>query len=350
MSKRVLLTVSGEIPVDVAAQVAAGVRPRPDYAVLAGEFGADLLDFTGARRRGGRLGRVIERGAGRKALLAWVTFRSRRAYDVVVTDGEQIGLPFAALCRASGRRGGQHFMIVHVLSVRKKIIPWKLLRLGRYVDKLIVYASAQRRFAVEQLGVAPERVVLTPFMVDTDFFSPAESPRSSRRTICSVGLERRDFHTLCAAVEGLDVDVVLAVGSNWSTQPDRITGSPLPSNVRLCTLDFVALRALYAECRFVVMPLDETDFQAGVTTILEAMAMGKTVVCSATTGQTDVLVDGRTGLYVPPGDPVALRVAIERLLDDPDYAAELGRAARADAEERFDVVVYAKGLAAEVLA
>ena len=350
MSRRVLLTVSGVIPLDVEDQVAAGVRPRPDYAMLAAEFGAELLDFEGARRQSGRFGRIIERLAGPKALLAWATFRSRRAYDTVVTDGEQIGLPFAALCRLTARKSPTHFMIVHVLSVRKKILPWKLLRLGHYVDNLIVYASAQRQFAIEELHVAPERVVLTPFMVDSQFFTPAPADRLPRRMICSVGLERRDYHTLCAAVDGLDVDVVLAVGSHWSTQPDRITGRALPPNVSVCTLDFVPLRELYAECLFVVMPLHETDFQAGVTTILEAMAMGKAVVCSATAGQTDVLVEGRTGLYVPPGDPTALRAAIERLLGDPDYAIELGRAARADALERFDVVRYAKRLAAQVLA
>jgi glycosyltransferase involved in cell wall biosynthesis len=348
MSRRVLLTVSGVIPDDVEGEVAAGIRPRPDYAMLAAEFGADLLDFAGARRQSGRLGRIIERFAGPKPLLAWATFRSRRSYDSVVTDGEQIGFPFAALCQIADRKFRAHSMICHVLSVRKKTLLWKLFRLGARVDKLIVYASAQRRFAIEELGVAPDRVVLTPFMVDTQFFSPTSDP--ARRMICSVGLERRDYQTLCAAVDGLDVDVVIAIGSNWSTQPDLITGRPLPPNVSACTLDFVALRSLYAECLFVVMPLVEIDFQAGVTTILEAMAMGKAVVCSATTGQTDVLVDGRTGLYVPPGDPAALRAAIERLLDDPDYATQLGRAARADAEERFDVVQYAKGLAEQVVA
>jgi glycosyltransferase involved in cell wall biosynthesis len=185
-------------------------------------------------------------------------------------------------------------------------------------------------------------------MVDTQFFTPARAEESARQTICAVGLERRDYQTLVTAVDGLDVDVVIAVGSHWSTRPDLITGRPLPPNVTVCTLDFVALRALYAKCLFVVMPLFETDFQAGVTTILEAMAMGKAVVCSATTGQTDVLIEGRTGLYVPPGDPAALRAAIERLLGDPEHAAVLGRAARADAEERFDIVHYAKGLAAAV--
>jgi glycosyltransferase involved in cell wall biosynthesis len=349
MSKRVLLTVSGRIPHDVDAQVASGLRPRPDYLMLSDALGAELLDFEAARRHTGWFGRFIERLAGPKALLAWATFRVRRAYSAVVTDGEQIGIPYAALCKASSARFIRHSMICHVLSVPKKELPWKLLRLGTRVDKLFVYASAQRRFAIDELRVAPERVVLTPFMVDTQFFSPANVERPARRMICSVGLERRDFHTLCAAVEGLDVEVVIAVGSHWSTQPDRITGRPLPANVRVCTLDFVALRELYAECRFVVMPLVETDFQAGVTSILEAMAMGKAVVCSSTTGQTDVIVEGRTGLYAPPGDPRALRAAIVRLLDDPEYAIELGRAARVDAEQRFDVAEYAKRLAGEVL-
>jgi glycosyltransferase involved in cell wall biosynthesis len=349
MSKRVLLTVSGRIPPDVDVQVASGRRPRPDYLMLADALGADLLDFEAARRHVGWFGRIIERLAGPKALLAWATFRVRRAYSAVVTDGEQIGIPYAALGKASSAHFPHHSMICHVLSVPKKELPWKLLRLGTRVDKLFVYASAQGRFAIDELRVAPERVVLTPFMVDTQFFSPANVARPVRRMICSVGLERRDFHTLCAAVEGLDVEVVIAVGSHWSTQPDRITGRPLPANVRVCTLDFVALRELYAECLFVVMPLVETDFQAGVTSILEAMAMGKPVVCSSTTGQTDVIVEGRTGLYAPPGDPGALRAAIVRLLDDPEYAVELGRAARVDAEERFDVAQYAKRLAGEVL-
>ena len=38
-----------------------------------------------------------------------------------------------------------------------------------------------------------------------------------------------------------------------------------------------------------VMPLIETDFQAGVTTLLEAMAMAKPIVCTKNTGQTDVI-------------------------------------------------------------
>ena len=49
--------------------------------------------------RAGRVGRLIERLGGAGALLAWVCFRERRRYDAVFTDGEQVGLPLALLCR-----------------------------------------------------------------------------------------------------------------------------------------------------------------------------------------------------------------------------------------------------------
>ena len=81
------------------------------------------------------------------------------------------------------------------------------------------------------------------------------------------------------------------------------------------------LRDLYASSRFIVVALYETDFQAGVTTILEAMAMGKAVIASRTRGQRDVIEDGVTGIYVPPGDSAALRKAIVDLLASPERAA-----------------------------
>jgi glycosyltransferase involved in cell wall biosynthesis len=96
------------------------------------------------------------------------------------------------------------------------------------------------------------------------------------------------------------------------------------------------------------MPLYPTDFQAGVTTILEAMAMQRAVVCSRTAGQTDVIADGRTGVYVAPSDPTALRAALEELLADPERAARLGRAARDFVVDQCDVRVYAERLARAV--
>ncbi|HJU97214.1 MAG TPA: glycosyltransferase, partial [Jiangellaceae bacterium] len=61
---------------------------------------------------------------------------------------------------------------------------------------------------------------------------------------------------------------------------------------------------------------------------VEAMACGRPVVGSAVGGLLDTVVDGITGLLVPPRDPAALAGAVRGLLDDPDLHARFGRAAR----------------------
>jgi glycosyltransferase involved in cell wall biosynthesis len=67
----------------------------------------------------------------------------------------------------------------------------------------------------------------------------------------------------------------------------------------------------------------------------EAMAHGRPVVASAVGGHLDLVVDGETGLLVPPGDVRALRAALERLLGDAELRSRLGAAARERARERF---------------
>jgi glycosyltransferase involved in cell wall biosynthesis len=163
--------------------------------------------------------------------------------------------------------------------------------------------------------------------------------------ICTAGLERRDYPTLMRAVEGLDVDVVIAAASPWSTWADSSTGTEPPANVDIRRLDLFDLRQLYADAAFVVMPLEEVDFQAGITTILEAMAMSRAVVCSRTAGQDDTIVEGETGRYVPPGDADALRSAIVALLDDPAEAERLGRGGRSWVEQHASIERYADRLA-----
>jgi glycosyltransferase involved in cell wall biosynthesis len=346
----VLLTVSGTIPGDLDEHVVHGQRPRADYTVLSEAFDADLLDVPRARRVTGGVGRLLERAGGAGLLLALACFRQRSHYEVIVTDGEQVGLPLAALCRLFGRRRARHMMIVHVLSVPKKVLFMRTLRLVPVIDRFVVYCSAQRDHLVERLGARPEQISLTPFMVDSAFFAPAavEGERH-RRLVCSAGLERRDYPTLMRAVDGLDAEVVIAAASPWSRWADSSVGVEAPGNVEIRRLGFMDLRRLYAAAELVVMPLVEVDFQAGITTILEAMAMARPVVCTRTSGQTDTIVDGETGLYVPPGDAVALRGAITALLNDPERACQLGERARRWVEEHATVDRYAERLAADVL-
>jgi glycosyltransferase involved in cell wall biosynthesis len=62
--------------------------------------------------------------------------------------------------------------------------------------------------------------------------------------------------------------------------------------------------------------------------LVEAMACGLPVIACAVGGITEVLEEGRSGILIPPGDPEAIAVAIERLAADPRHAVDLGRRAR----------------------
>jgi len=70
---------------------------------------------------------------------------------------------------------------------------------------------------------------------------------------------------------------------------------------------------------------------------LEAMASGKPSVISRNGGLPEAAIDGVTGVVVAPGDIAAMSAGILRFLMNPDLAEKFGQAARARAEELFDI-------------
>ena len=70
-------------------------------------------------------------------------------------------------------------------------------------------------------------------------------------------------------------------------------------------------------------------------TIMEGMSLAKPAVVTSVGGIPSMVEHERTGLVVPPGDPVALATALERLLGDRHLAAKLGRAAFRRYLERY---------------
>jgi glycosyltransferase involved in cell wall biosynthesis len=212
----------------------------------------------------------------------------------------------------------------------------------------------------------PERAHLLPHFADERFWRSdapgADRPVSQgdgppRPTICSVGLEFRDYASLVAAACELEADVAIAASSHWSHHSACAGSTVLPANVHVASYEYLRLRRLYQRAESAVVPLREVGNQAGATVILAAMALGKPVVVSATRGQTDVIRDRRsngrgrvarqwwhgfvvahasdpalaqlpTGFYARPGNPAELARATHYLLEHPEEAAEFGRNAR----------------------
>ena len=222
---------------------------------------------------------------------------------------------------------------VPLVSFMSWISKWKkavvLKRVHSSVDRIVLWSSTQRDFAINVLGVPPRKVSFVRFYVDQEFWRPIPGAHDM---ICTAGVEMRDYVTFVEAMRGLDIrahiSAGLARGKVFPTMKAMYDRGPLPPNVSVNMLNPYELRAMYARARFIVVPLLPTETDNGLTVILESMAMGKAVICSRTEGQVDVIEDGVTGIYVPHGDPKALQEAIQYLWDHPGEADRMGAEGR----------------------
>lgn len=83
-------------------------------------------------------------------------------------------------------------------------------------------------------------------------------------------------------------------------------------------------------------------FEGASLAILEAMAAMKPVVATSIGGTDELIVDGQSGVLVPPADPRALATALKRVLADSRLRARLGQNARDRVEQRFSAAAMAE--------
>jgi glycosyltransferase involved in cell wall biosynthesis len=267
------------------------------------------------------------------ARLAGELRRHGDEYDVIVTWSERVTLALMALDHVRGR-GKPHIAMMYWFS--RPSVRFPMLAFADSLQAIVTWSSAQRAFAIRHLGIPARKLYLVRHYVDELFWRPMEVETD---IICSAGAEMRDYPTLLKALTGTDLRCHIA---SDHVRVDRFgfarrvgveaLSTMAGNNVTLGRKTPAQLRDLYARSRFVVVPLQPSDTDNGITVILEAMAMGKPVICSRTRGQVDVIQDGVTGIFVPVGDPDALRRAMLSLWQDPERARAMGRAARAYVE------------------
>ena len=329
-------------------QAAAGRRPRKDYVELAGRLDADVVDDSYLTEKATTMARVVGRMAGRSAAQLVEGFIQGGKYDHICVWADRIGLPLALLHKIA-HVDRDLVLVASWPSRAGKAFMLKRLRVHTHLRAIVGFSSAQLEIAASRLAVPRSKLQLLLQPVDERFWRP--SPSMPTKLICAVGSTGRDYETLLSSVRGVDVELRIAVGSIDLADrilERRLVRAGLPPNATIRHLSPVELRDLYSSARFVVLPLEDVESDCGVTTLTEAMAMGKAVIVTRTRGQIDMIEDGVQGIYVRPRDPHALRAAIEYLVAHPEEADRMGRAGRALAEERHTLTRYVERLAATV--
>ncbi len=207
---------------------------------------------------------------------------------------------------------------------------------------VVVYGQVQQQYLAREMPAV--RAHYVPHRIDVRFFDPAlAGPPPGLPAggyVLAVGSDiGRDYALLVQAAAQLQMPVVL------HTRRELPAGLPAQVRVQRDWISFEALRDLYAGAAVVVVPLKDTLHASGVNGLLEALAMGRPTVVSASRGIADYVSDGDNAAVVPVGDATALANAIQRLWDDPATARRLGQAARARALAEWAMPVYAGHIA-----
>ena len=170
--------------------------------------------------------------------------------------------------------------------------------------------------------------------IDLDSFNFSEAPR--QRQVLQVGriLPHKGINYLLEAT-GDDIPVVVAgkvLDQNYY-QYLRRQSEGRPVTFFIDAPDR-AVKEMYARSAVTVAASVYRDVFGGHwpnsellgLTLLESMAVGTPVVCTTVGGMPEYVDDEHNGYVVPPNNPVAIRVKLERLLGDPKLAARMGRA------------------------
>jgi glycosyltransferase involved in cell wall biosynthesis len=232
----------------------------------------------------------------------------------------------------------------------------------RLAHRVLANCDAVAASLVRDERVRADRVVVVPNFVDASAFEPL--PASTREELLGsfgvpadalvVGVVARlnpikDHASLIRAIAALAPRwprlhlVVAGRGVAREALERLVTELNLPDRVH-----FVGVQPhkpnLHALFDLSVLPSRSEGFP---NVVLEAMAAATPVVATAVGGTRDAVVDGETGLLVPPGDSQALAVAIEQLLGDPARRTAMGKAGQARARRSYQaasVVPVLEGL------
>jgi glycosyltransferase involved in cell wall biosynthesis len=247
-----------------------------------------------------------------------------------------------------------------------RISPWLVtagLRLfyralARLSDRLVVCTPSMKQLLVERYGIAANRIWTVPVG-----WRQITSTRVGLDSKELLGLQRWTvimFHGFLDPTKGLGdlLDAFAQVHREYpnthlvfagevSPHLERSGVGFLPSLQRrvvdLGLADAVTFTGYVDECRLsqilstadlFVLPYTMLGSHGGSASLSRVAGFGKPLVASRISRFSDEIVDGETGLLVPPGTPKEIAAAISRILGDPILGDRLGDNLRRLAKER----------------
>lgn len=277
----------------------------------------------------------------------WLTAQSG------ITLAATTGAPLVVTMHATERGRHRGWLSSPLNRAIHSVERWQV----RSADEVIVCSRAMQAEVGDGLDTDQDRIVVVPNGVDVDAWRAPRRRAAEMRT----GLGAGPLVMLAARLvhEKGGQDLIAAMPAVRRRHPgarliiagsgpheDELRADARRRRVPVTWVGFVPddeLAVLLAAADVAVVP---SLYEPFGLIALEAQAAGTAVVASDVGGLADLVVDGCTGLLVPPGQPRALAAALDQLLADPALRASLARRARRRVRREFTWAAVAESTAA----
>lgn len=274
---------------------------------------------------------------------AWHILTCHEKYDAVYATHYR-GLELIVFLRAL-RLFRKPLIVWHHQPVIKSPSRWREF-LGRLFykgfDQLIFFSDKLLSESLATGKVRAERLHVVPWGMDIPSFAIAVAPVAGRGMVfVSSGKEMRDMPTLVEAFNRTGAELQIYINRrNGDIDYDSIfRDMRIKENIHIHFQTQLApyeisLKVMQADC--VCICCQPTKYTVGLTTVVEALALGKPMICSRNP-QIPVDIDReRCGITVEYGDTDGWVAAIDHLRSHPDEARAMGLRGQALARTKYN--------------
>lgn len=216
--------------------------------------------------------------------------------------------------------------------------------------RLIVTVDVRLAEHVTALGPPSGILRVLPNAVDTEWWTPPDEPRQPDLVVASRRLEQKNGVEILVRACALSLAgdrpwrLLLLGGGQLRAALENLAAElgVEPKVVFAAQQPPEVVRDAYRRAAVAVVPSIPTRglVEATSYSALEAMSTATPLVASAIGGLAEIVEDGRSGLLVPPEDPVALAAAIDHVLADPELATAMGRTGRQRVIDRYSMTAW----------
>lgn len=284
---------------------------------------------------------------------AWRILTCRERFDAVYATHYK-GLELIVLLRALGLFRKPIVVWHHqpIITPKSRLREWGGRLFYRGFDRLVFFSRKLVDDSKKARKVPPQKLVVGHWGADLDFYDRImntenknlDESKADDFHFIATGKEQRDQPTLIEAFNRSGLPLKLYIGINPNPDVpnpnlDAVNRCHPASNidvVRICGLLPYEIAVDVARASCVVICCNRTRYTAGLTTVVEALALGLPVICSRNPQiPVDFEAEG-CGISVDYGDVDGWQRAIEYIASHPDEARQMGRRGRLIAEQRFN--------------